>query len=203
MTKRIDFQLNLMILTCLSTHPFQADITRPHLKTKTVARVVNHCTVRMCTALKFYSFLDPTLWGLTHWPNVCCMLSQSKYNVKVGMILQGHIRNKYKTTITLLGSDTWAQCSENSRVNFDSIYKSVELILKVVKGRTRFFDPPVLSISLISDLNLVVDLIQRRVSRSAKHSEKDLKNRKTSINLNPASILPWKMEWVDLDRISM
>ena len=102
-----------------------------------------------------------------------------------------------------MGSDTWAQCSENSRVNFDSIYKSVELILKVVKGRTKFFDPPVLSISLISDLNLVVDLIQRRVSRSAKHSEKDLKNRKTSINLNPASILPWKMERADLDRISM
>ena len=173
----------------------------------------------MCTALKFYSFLDPTLWGLTHGSNVCCMLSQSQYNVKVGMILQGHIRNKYKTTITLLefvlhlnSIHIWTQsCGvrhlgtvfRKLRVNFDSIYKSVELILKVVKGRTKFFDPPVLSISLISDLNLVVDLIQRRVSRSAKHSIKDLKNGKTSINLNPASILPWKMEWVDLDRISM
>ena len=50
--------------------------------------------------------------------------------------------------------------------------------------------------------HLAVDLIQRRVSRTVKHSEKDLKNRKTSIILNPSSILPWKMERVDLDRMS-
>ena len=49
MTKRIDFQLHLMILTSLSTHPFQADITRPHLKTKTVARVVKRDTAKEAT----------------------------------------------------------------------------------------------------------------------------------------------------------
>ena len=138
------------------------------------------------------------------------MLAQSQHNVKVGMLLQGHIRNKYRSNhctarfctalnfYSYLDPILWGPTPGHSvQKTLSSIYKSVELILKVVKGRTKFFDPPVLSISLISDLNLVVDLIQRRVSRSAKHSEKDLKNRKTSINLNPASILPRKMEWVD------